>query len=102
MQQFLLLLEMTKGLLILPKPQAWKPQRCRAQGEALRTWPRRPHLVQAARGAVLAAGGQVAELHVQQVDELHHGRHGVGDVAGVQVVPGVLRQLPRDVGCHLP
>lgn len=64
--------------------------------------PRCSYLIQAARSAVLPAGGQVPELHVQQVDELDHGGHGVRDVTGVQVVPGVLRQLPRDVGGHLP
>lgn len=59
------------------------------------------HLVEAACGAVLAPRGEVPQLHVQEVHQLHHGLHRVRDVSGLEVTLGLLRQLPGDDGRRL-
>jgi len=64
--------------------------------------PRAQYLVEAAGGAVLAAGRQVAQLHVQQVHQLDHGAHRGGDVARLQAALGLLRQLAGDGRRRLP
>lgn len=54
------------------------------------------HLVEAACGAVFAPRGEVPQLHVEEVDQLNHGLDRVGDVSGLEVTLGLLRQLPGD------
>lgn len=60
-----------------------------------------PYLVQAAGGAVLAPGGEIAQLHVQQVDQLAQGADGIQHVAAVQRPLGLLRELAGDHGGRL-
>lgn len=54
------------------------------------------HLVEAPRCAVFAAWREVPQLDVQQVHQLDHGLHRVGDVPRLKIALGLLRQLPGD------
>ena len=60
-----------------------------------------PYLVEAARGAVLAARCEVPQLHVQQLHQLHHGADSGGNVPRPKVALGLLRQLASDGRCRL-
>lgn len=59
------------------------------------------YLIQAACSTVLPTWRQVSELHIKQVHQLNHGRHGVRDVTSIQVVSGVLCKLSGNIGSHL-
>lgn len=60
-----------------------------------RKCPRSRYLGEAAGGAILAPGGEVPELDIEQFDQLCHGPHCGWNIARTQKPFGLLCELPR-------
>lgn len=60
------------------------------------------YLVEASSCAVFAAWSQIPQLHVQEIHQLNHGLHSVGDVSTLKITLSLLRQLSGNDCCSLP